>query len=338
MGTKACLSNPPYNLKWQKPQTEDNAASFPCEVSEKNANSAFVFKGLQRSTGRSVFILPCGVLSGALKHEVEFRQQVIEDGSLTAVITLPKQMFESTSIPVCLLVFDKKRKAESILMADVGQSCQTVEREQRGQRGGASHTKRVYKKTMAVIDAHLCDELCRIMSTRENLPSWSTLASREAIRGNSYALNPSLYLPVPEEQSAFRPFADIVDDLNRIVEHKNTLRLVMNRTVAARLGFDEIAGLQDKANECTDELRGFVRELTGKELVRSDYFLLTKNMNELRFENRHPEKISEILLSILQTYKAHLMFLNNEENRILAELRDSLLPKLINGELTSSLA
>lgn len=333
MGTKVCVSNPPYNLEWEKPQTENNAASYPCEVSEKNANSAFVFKGLQQSTGRSVFLLPCGVLSGALKYDVAFRQQVVEDGSLTAVITLPERMFESTSIPVCLLVFDKERKTGSILMADARQLCKTVEREQRGQRGGEAHTKRIYKKTMAVIDAHLCDELCRIVNTRENLPSWSTLASRDAIRGNSYALNPSLYLPVSEEQSDFRSFTDIVDDLNRTIEHKNTIRLVMNRTTAARLGFSEMAELQDKANECTDELQEFVRKLTGKKLVRNDYFLLTKNKNELRFENRHPEKISEIFLSILQMYKAHLMFLNNEENRILAELRNALLPKLMNGEI-----
>lgn len=273
------------------------------------------------------------MLSGSLKHEVAFRKQVVEDGSLTAVITLPERMFESTSIPVCLLVFDKSSKAGNVLMADVRQQCQTVEREQRGQRGGASHTKRVYKKTMAVIDAQLCDELCRIVDIRENLPSYATLANSEEIRENGYALNPSQYLSVSEKQSASRPFSDIVEDLNRTVEHKNTLRLVMNQTVAARLGFDEIAGLQDRANKCTDELQDFVRELTGKELVRSNYFMLTKNKNELRFENRHPERISEIFLTILQMYKAHLMYLNNEENRLLAELRDALLPKLMNGEI-----
>ena len=32
-------------------------------------------------------------------------------------------------------------------------------------------------------------------------------------------------------------------------------------------------------------------------------------------------------------WKAHVMFLNNEENRVLAELRDALLPKLMNGEI-----
>ena len=302
-------------------------------MSEKNANSAFVFNGLQRSTGKAVFLLPCGVLSGNLKHEIAFRKTVVEDGSLTAVITLPERMFESTSIPVCLLIFDKRREVNNVLMADARKQCQSEEREQRGQIGNASHTKRVYKKTMAVIDAQLCADLCRIVDTREDLPQWAALASREEIKENSYVLNPSRYLSVREEQSVFRPFGDIVDDLNRIVEHKNTLRLVMNKTIASRLGFSEMEELQDGANKCTDELREFVRKLTGKELVRSDYFLLTKNKNELRFENRHPEKISEIFLSVLQMYKAHLMFLNNEENRILAELRDALLPKLMSGEI-----
>lgn len=35
-------------------------------------------------------------------------------------------------------------------------------------------------------------------------------------------------------------------------------------------------------------------------------------------------------------YKQHLMYLNNEENRLLAELRDAMLPLLMNGKLELS--
>lgn len=99
------------------------------------------------------------------------------------------------------------------------------------------------------------------------------------------------------------------------------------------LGFDEVAELQDKSRRCAEDMREIIQKITGRELVEPDYILLTKQKNELAFQNRHPEIVSEIFLSILQMYKAHLMFLNNEENRYLAELRDALLPKLMNGEI-----
>lgn len=68
-------------------------------------------------------------------------------------------------------------------------------------------------------------------------------------------------------------------------------------------------------------------------MAKSDYITLSKNKNEIKFENKDKEIISEILLSIFQMYKAHIMFLNNVENKYLAELRDALLPDLMSGRI-----
>ena len=38
-------------------------------------------------------------------------------------------------------------------------------------------------------------------------------------------------------------------------------------------------------------------------------------------------------MSILQMWKQHIMYLNNEENRYLIELRDALLPDLMSGKI-----
>lgn len=35
----------------------------------------------------------------------------------------------------------------------------------------------------------------------------------------------------------------------------------------------------------------------------------------------------------MNMYKQHIYYLNNEENRLLAELRDSMLPFLMNGKI-----
>ena len=58
--------------------------------------------------------------------------------------------------------------------------------------------------------------------------------------------------------------------------------------------------------------------------------------NEIKFENSSKDKLSTIFLSILQMYKQHIIYLNNEENRYLAELRDALLPDLMSGKFDLS--
>ena len=39
---------------------------------------------------------------------------------------------------------------------------------------------------------------------------------------------------------------------------------------------------------------------------------------------------------ILNTWKQHIFYLNNEQNRYLAELRDALLPDLMGGKIDLS--
>ena len=60
---------------------------------------------------------------------------------------------------------------------------------------------------------------------------------------------------------------------------------------------------------------------------------MSKKAGELKFENGSKDKVSTILMSILQMWKQHIMYLNNEENRYLIELRDALLPDLMSGKI-----
>ena len=45
------------------------------------------------------------------------------------------------------------------------------------------------------------------------------------------------------------------------------------------------------------------------------------------------DKVPEILLIFLNMWKQHIMYLNNEENKVLAEFRDALLPDLMSGKI-----
>ena len=60
-----CISNPPYNMKWEQPVFAQLQNRFSqCEIPpESNANYAFVLTALEEINGKASFILPNGVLS-----------------------------------------------------------------------------------------------------------------------------------------------------------------------------------------------------------------------------------------------------------------------------------
>jgi type I restriction enzyme M protein len=62
------------------------------------------------TSGRMAVVAPHGVLfrSGV---EGKIREKFVRDNLLDAVVGLPPQLFPTTGIPVCILVFDKSREA-----------------------------------------------------------------------------------------------------------------------------------------------------------------------------------------------------------------------------------
>ena len=102
------ISNPPYNMRWKVPQLAGFLPQYAGYTipPDSNANMAFILSALNWIDNRAVVLLPNNVLSSSQKQEQSIRQELIRQNLLLAVITLPGDMFESTSIPTCLLIFD----------------------------------------------------------------------------------------------------------------------------------------------------------------------------------------------------------------------------------------
>jgi type I restriction enzyme M protein len=99
------LANPPYSLKW-KPWTKDPRA-LGGVAPQSSADWAFVqhmIASMGRGKGRAGVVLPHGVLFRG-GQEAAIRRRVLDDDLLEAVIGLPSNLFYSTSIPTCVLVF-----------------------------------------------------------------------------------------------------------------------------------------------------------------------------------------------------------------------------------------
>jgi type I restriction enzyme M protein len=109
------VANPPFSLDkwWDETNKTDPYNRFTPHMPPKSRGDlAFILHMLaitRPTTGRMAVVAPHGVLfrSGS---EGKIREKLIRDNVLDAVVGLPAQLFPTTGIPVCILVFDKSRE------------------------------------------------------------------------------------------------------------------------------------------------------------------------------------------------------------------------------------
>jgi type I restriction enzyme M protein len=190
------VANPPFSLdKWGAEDVKDDRwHRFTRGIPPKSRGDyAFILHMLaiaKPGEGRIAVVVPHGVLfrGGA---EGRIRESIVRDNLLDAVIGLPAQLFPSTGIPVCILVFDRARESgglreheRDVLFVDASRDFQPGKRQNQ-----------------------LRDEdLQRIVATcreRREIPRYSHLAALEEIEGNAFNLN------IPRYVDTYEPEAEI---------------------------------------------------------------------------------------------------------------------------------
>lgn len=334
MGT-TLISNPPYNMKWNLPPFAQLQPRFnDCELPpESNANYAFILTALSMIDDKAVFLLPCGVLESKVKQEAEIRKYLVEKNLIEAVITCPNNMFESTGIATCIMVFNKHKNTTNIELIDMRNTCSKETREQRGQYGSKSHTNRVYKKSINIFTDEQMERAVNAIERKTTEKEFSVCVSLEKIKERNYKLLPSAYFEIDlNDVQPHREYEDIIDDLNRVIKEKNGLKLTMNESLAKSIGLYDIFLMFKQSEEINSTMNDML-SFTGKKIEKENFIVMSKNAGVLKFENGSKDNVSTILMSILQMWKQHIMYLNNEENRYLIELRDALLPDLMSGKI-----
>lgn len=187
------VANPPFSLdKWghENAETDPHKRFWRGIPPKTKGDFAFIthmIETAKRASGRVAVIIPHGVLfRGAAEGKI--RQKLIEENLLDAVISLPANLFTSTSIPVAILIFDRSRE-----------------------QGGANH----HLKDVMFIDAskeftagkaqNFLDEshIDKIISTYRNravLNKYSYKANIDEIAENNYNLNIPRYVDTFEEE------------------------------------------------------------------------------------------------------------------------------------------
>lgn len=299
------VSNPPFNLA-------------------ANTNGLFAEKCLSVSN-RAVLILPNGFLSG--DRDKISRCKLIQERNIAAVVKCPDKMFESTSIPVCLIIL--QRNQNNVWFVDATE-CNTEIRLQRGE-GSKSHTERLYRKEINVLSDAQIDAICACSMSKTD-KSFSVDYSEIEANGNELKFGLYIKTPIDAEYSTHRDFDDIVSDINKITRLKNTIKVTINKVWAEQLGLDlEEHAKTDK--ELVGEINHYLDELgITEKLIQPDYF--SKSASRiLEIKQNDKEILSPVIESFIPLWVQHIKTMNKLENLLFAEFRDALLPALMSGRI-----
>lgn len=198
--------NPPYSAKWSAAEgfkQDERFMDYGGKLAPKSkADYAFLLHGFYhlKPTGTMAIVLPHGVLfRGAAEGAI--RQQLLENGSIYAVIGLPSNMFYNTSIPTCIVVLKKQRDGRDVLFIDASKQFVKEKKQNIMQEEHINHVLELYKN-------------------RKPVEKEAYLASYEDIVSNDFNLNIPRYVDSMEEE----PEIDVKDLIHRIRETDKAIR------------------------------------------------------------------------------------------------------------------
>jgi len=180
-----CLGNPPYGVKWDRTDDflkDERFKEYGYLAPKSKGDFAFIQHSLHylEDKGQACLVLPHGVLFRGQK-EGKIREYIIDNNWLDAVIGLPANLFEGTSIPTVLLIFKKGRVKQDIFFIDGSKLFEKA------------------KKTNYMTQEHV-DEIINTYLTREDVDKFSSSANLEFIQDNDYNCNIPRYVDTFEEE------------------------------------------------------------------------------------------------------------------------------------------
>ena len=221
------VANPPFSLnKWgAEDATNDAYNRFWRGMPPKSKGDyAFISHMIEVATekkGRVAVVVPHGVLfRGAAEGRI--RTKLIEDNLLDAVIGLPSNLFQTTSIPVAILVFDRSREKDGknqnrkdVLFID------------------ASRDYQPGKNQNSLLDEHI-HKILKTYEARQTVDKYAHLATFDEIKENDFNLNIPRYVDTFEEEEEI----DIDAVQNEIDKLENELSGVQTKMRELLKGID----------------------------------------------------------------------------------------------------
>lgn len=206
------VANPPFSLdKWGDKSLENDKYNrfwrgMPPASKGDYAFISHMIETAKAKEGRVVVIVPHGVLFRG-SSEGKIREALIKENILDAVIGLPAGLFQTTGIPVAILVFDRSREP-----------------------GGANENRKdvlfidasrefVSGKNQNTLSSEHIFKIVETYKKRSETEKYSHLATFDEIKENDFNLNIPRYVDTFEEE----PEIDIAATQKRIAELEQEL-------------------------------------------------------------------------------------------------------------------
>lgn len=198
------VANPPYSTNWSadsKFMDDDRFSPYGKLAPSSKADFAFVqhmVYHMANGDSRIAVLLPHGVLFRGGSEET-IRKYLIKDMNvIDAIIGLPANCFQGTSIPVCCIVLKKERNGNSDNICFID----------------ASREFESGKSQNYITDDHI-EKIVNTYVTRKNADKYCHIASMEEIEENGYNLNIPRYVDTFEKE----PIIDIPTVKANIEKH-----------------------------------------------------------------------------------------------------------------------
>jgi len=188
-----CVANPPFSLdKWGAENAQNDPYNrfwrgVPPKSTGDYAFITHMVETLQPKTGRMAVIVPHGVLfrGGA---EGKIRKALLQENLIDGVIGLPAGLFQTTGIPVAVLVIDRSRETGGAREQD--KSVFFIEASKEYKPG----------KAMNTLEPENADKIFDTFIARKEVEKFAHVATPEEIEENDYNLNITRYVDTFEEE------------------------------------------------------------------------------------------------------------------------------------------
>ncbi|MBO5208948.1 MAG: type I restriction-modification system subunit M [Lachnospiraceae bacterium] len=206
------VANPPYSTKWSadiKFLEDERFSAYGKLAPSSKADFAFVqhmIYHMADGDSRIAVLLPHGVLFRGSSEEVIRKYIVKELNYLDAVIGLPANCFQGTSIPVACLVFKKERNGNSDDICFIDASKEFV----------------AGKAMNYITDEHI-DKIVKTYEERKEVEKYCHIAKMDEIIENDYNLNIPRYVDTFEEEEAvdlYETFKKLDETQTKIADAK----------------------------------------------------------------------------------------------------------------------
>ena len=208
------LANPPFNdSDWGGENLREDIRWKYGIPPSRNANFAWVQHFIHHlaPNGITGFVLANGSMSSNTSGEGNIRKNIIEDGLVDCMISLPSQLFYNTSIPVCLWFLARNKKngkfkdrTSKTLFIDARNMGEMIDRRHR------VLTDAEIEKIASTYHAYRGES-----GQYKDIPGFCKEATIDDIKANDYILTPGRYVGFEEVEEDNEVFEEKMEKLTK---------------------------------------------------------------------------------------------------------------------------